>query len=75
MPVDSEARKQWTSAGTLYVRKAGVLYSRGLRQLVLVAPVVAFILHPAAGPVAALLVATVLFGFDRFQPGRLTSPN
>jgi hypothetical protein len=75
MPVDSEARKQWTSAGTLYVRKAGVLYSWGLRQLVLVAPVVAFILHPAAGPVAALLVATVLFGFDRFQPGRLTSSN
>lgn len=75
MPVDSEARKQWTSAGTLYVRKAGVLYSWGLRQLVLVAPVVAFILHPAAGPIAALLVATVLFGFDRFQPRRLTSPN
>lgn len=75
MPVESEARKQWTSAGTLYVRKAGVLYSWGLRQLVLVAPVVAFILHPAAGPVAAVLVATVLFGFDRFQPGRLTSPS
>lgn len=75
IPVDSEARKQWTSAGTLYVRKAGVLYSWGLRQLVLVAPVVAFILHPAAGPVAALLVAIVLFGFDRFQPGRLTSPS
>ena len=75
IPVDSEARKQWTSAGTLYVRKAGVLYSWGLRQLVLVAPVVAFILHPAAGPVAALLVAIVLLGFDRFQPGRLTSPS
>ena len=75
MPVDSEARKQWAQAGTLYVRKAGVLYSWGLRQLVLVAPVVAFILHPAAGPVAALLVASVLFGFDRFQPGRLTTPN
>ena len=75
MPVDSEARKQWTFAGTLYVRRAGVLYSWGLRQLVLVAPVVAFILHPAAGPVAAVLVSAVLFGFDRFQPRRLTSPN
>jgi Protein of unknown function, DUF599. len=74
MPVDSEARQQWTSAGTLYVRKAGVLYSWGLRQLVLVAPVVAFILHPVAGPLAAVLVSTVLLGFDRFQPGRLTSP-
>lgn len=70
MPVDSEARQQWTSAGVLYVRKAGVLYSWGLRQLVLVAPVVAFILHPVAGPPAAVLVSAVLFGFDRFQLGR-----
>ena len=31
MPLDSDARQQWTSAGTLYVRKAGVLYSWGLR--------------------------------------------
>jgi hypothetical protein len=74
MPVDSEARQEWSSAGVLYVRKAGVLYSWGLRQLVLVAPVVAFILHPVAGPVAAALVSTVLFGFDRFQPGSLSSP-
>jgi hypothetical protein len=73
MPVDSEARQQWTSAGTLYVRKAGVLYSWGLRQLVLVAPVVAFILHPLAGPLAAVLVSAVLFSFDRFQPGRLSA--
>jgi hypothetical protein len=75
MPVDSEARQQWTAAGTMYVRKAGILYSWGLRQLVLVAPVVAFILHPAAGPVAALLVSTVLYGFDRFPPERLTLPS
>lgn len=67
MPVESEARKLWNPAGTAYVRKAGVLYSWGLRQLVLVAPVVAFILHPLAGPVAAVLVAGVLFSFDRFQ--------
>lgn len=70
MPVDSEARRQWTSTGTLYVRKAGVLYSWGLRQLVLVAPIVAFILHPMAGPFAAVLVSGVLLGFDRFQPYR-----
>lgn len=70
MPVDSEARQQWTSTGILYVRKAGVLYSWGLRQLVLVAPIVAFILHPIAGPFAALLVSGVLLGFDRFQPNR-----
>lgn len=70
MPVDSEARQQWTSTGVLYVRKAGMLYSWGLRQLVLVAPIVAFILHPIAGPFAAVLVSGVLLGFDRFQPYR-----
>lgn len=35
MPVESDARKQWTRAGTAYVGKAGVLYSWGLRQLLL----------------------------------------
>jgi Protein of unknown function, DUF599/Metallo-beta-lactamase superfamily len=64
MPVESDARKQWTPAGTAYVRKAGVLYSWGLRQLVLVAPLVAFILHPLAGPIAAVVVSGVLFSFD-----------
>ena len=68
MPVDSEARKHWTRAGTAYVRKAGVLYSWALRQLILLAPVVAFILHPAAGPIAALVVCVLLFNFDRFHP-------
>lgn len=70
MPVDSEARQQWTPTGTLYVRKAGVLYSWGLRQLLLVAPIVAYILYPGAGPFAAVLVSGVLLGFDRFQPDR-----
>ena len=68
MPVESEARKRWTAAGAAYVRKAGVLYGWGLRQLVLLAPVVAFILHPVAGPIAALVVCGVLFSLDRFQP-------
>ncbi|MBP7567242.1 MAG: hypothetical protein KA795_14665 [Burkholderiaceae bacterium] len=48
-----------------YVRKAWLLYGFGLRQLVLVAPVVAALLHPFAGPVAALAVAWVLFALDR----------
>lgn len=65
MPVASEARERWARAGVLYVRRAGLLYGVGLRQLVLVVPVVAAILLPAAGPVTALLVATVLFSFDR----------
>lgn len=71
MPVESEARKRWTPAGAAYASRAGILYSWGLRQLMLVAPVVAFILHPFAGPVAALFVSGVLFGFDRFQPEHL----
>ena len=65
MPVGSEARQRWTHAGITYVRRAGVLYSWGLRHLVLVAPILASLLHPLAGPVAGLLVIAVLFGFDR----------
>lgn len=66
MPVGSAARAQWAWAGTVYVRRAGILYGLGLRHLVLVAPILAAILHPLAGPVAAVLVVAVLFGFDRF---------
>lgn len=66
MPVGSESRRQWHRAGVLYVRRAGILYSWSLRHLVLVAPVVAFILHPIAGPIAAALVTAVLYRFDRF---------
>ncbi|MEJ8827030.1 DUF599 domain-containing protein [Variovorax humicola] len=66
MPVDSDARNRWSDAGKTYVRRAGILYSWGLRHLVLVAPVLASILHPAAGPVAALGVVAVLISFDRF---------
>lgn len=66
MPVGSEARRRWESAGSAYVRRAGVLYGWGLRHLILVAPLLASLLHPAAGPVAALVVVAVLFGFDRF---------
>ncbi|PZP93929.1 MAG: DUF599 domain-containing protein [Variovorax paradoxus] len=72
MPVGSEARLRWTPLGVRYVRKAGLLYGFGLRQLVLVAPVVAAMLHPFAGPVAALVVAWVLYAFDRVA--RATEP-
>jgi len=67
MPVDSEARVRWTDAGVRYVRRAGVLYGVGLRQLVLVVPVVATLLLPASGPVAAVVVAAVLYSLDRFN--------
>ena len=65
MPVGSEARRRWSAIGSSHLRRAGVLYSWSLRNLVLVVPAVAFILHPAAGPVAAVLVVVVLSGFDR----------
>ena len=65
MPVESEARTRWNQAGTAYVRRAGVLYSWGLRHLILVAPIVACLLHPLAGPIAAVVVVVVLVGFDR----------
>jgi len=67
MPVHSDARRRWERAGVRYVRRAGVLYGIGLRQLMLVAPVVAAILHPLAGPVAAVLVAALLFSLDRYS--------
>ncbi|MEN9544164.1 MAG: hypothetical protein RLZZ598_997 [Pseudomonadota bacterium] len=69
MPVESELRRRWSNAGVVYVRRAGLLYSWGLRNLILVAPIIAAIVHPAAGPVAALLVVAVLSGFDRVEVG------
>ena len=66
MPVASEARQRWAPAGTAYVRRAGLLYSWGLRHLILIAPILASLLHPVAGPVAAVLVVMVLSRFDRF---------
>ena len=64
MPVESEARMRWADAGAAYVRRAGLLYSWGLRHLILVAPILACLLHPLAGPIAAVLVVVVLVRFD-----------
>jgi len=65
LPVGSAARGRWADAGGAYVRKAGLLYSWSLRSLLLIVPLVAYLLHPSAGPVAAVLVLGVLQGFDR----------
>lgn len=64
MPAGSETKRQWLATGRRYVGQAGRLYSLGLRHLVLVAPVVAALLHPLAGPVAAVLAVAVLLRFD-----------
>jgi hypothetical protein len=65
MPVESESRRRWSAAGRAYVRRAGLLYSWSLRNLLLILPLVAFILHPLAGPLAGVLVVAVLSVFDR----------
>jgi hypothetical protein len=66
MPVGSPERAAWSVAGADYVRRAGVLYGWGLRQLLLIAPLLAALLHPFAGLPVALLTVTALSAFDRF---------
>lgn len=66
MPVESAERQRWAATGVRYLRRAGLLYSWGLRHLILLAPILAAIPHPAAGPPVAVAVVAVLFGFDRF---------
>jgi uncharacterized membrane protein len=65
MPVGSEARVRWAPLGVAYLRRAGILYGIALRQLILIAPIVVSLVHPMAGPIAALIVVAVLIGFDR----------
>lgn len=67
MPVGSPQRRRWAATGTAYVRKAGWLYSWGLRQLMLLVPVVAFLLHPLAGVAGAMVVVVALIQFDRYR--------
>jgi uncharacterized membrane protein len=74
IPIESPARKRWDGAGKAYVRKAGLLYSVGLRHLILVVPVVAAILSPIAGPVAAIAVVAVLLSFDRLAADTFNAP-
>lgn len=66
MPVGSAERLRWTAAGVSYVRQAGMLYGWGQRHLILVAPILAALLHPWAGPAAAVAVLGVMLKLDRF---------
>ena len=68
MPAEAQEKRLWIPIGEDYVRKAGLFYSTGLRYFVLIAPVVVAILHPIAGPVAAILVTTVLYSLDQSHP-------
>ena len=67
MPIESDERHRWGSTAIAYLRRAGLLYSWGLRHLLMVAPLLVFIVYPLAGPVASVLVVAALFAFDRFQ--------
>ena len=56
----------------LLILASGLGLSRGyavviLCHLILVVPILAALLHTAAGPVAALLVVGVLWRFDRYR--------
>lgn len=75
MPVGSAPRQRWAASGAAYVRRAGLLYSWGLRHLVLVAPIVVFIVHPFAGPVAAFMAVMVLRRFDRVSSASAAAPD
>lgn len=68
MPADALEKRQWIPIGENYVRKAGLFYSTGLRYFVLIAPVVVGIVHPVAGPIAALIVTAVLYSLDQNHP-------
>ena len=74
IPVGTDARRRWHEAGRRYVRRAGLLYSWGLRQLIFVVPILVAILRPSAGPVAAAAVVLALWGFDRHQGDHAAPP-
>ena len=63
-------RWRWLATDTAYVRRAGILYSKRLRHLLLVAPEVAFIFHPLASSVIAHGTVVVLRSFDRMCSNR-----
>lgn len=67
MPVASEQRTRWGRTAVAYLRRGGLLYSWGLRHMLMVAPLLVFIVYPLAGPVAAALAVAALFAFDSFQ--------
>ncbi|RZL03893.1 MAG: DUF599 domain-containing protein [Rubrivivax sp.] len=65
MPVDSPERQSRLPMVSDYIRRAGILYSWGLRLFLFLAPIIAGLVNPLAMPVAALVLALVLRPFDR----------
>ena len=69
LPVGSEERLRRTSMAIDYVRRAGILYSWGLRLFLFLAPIVAGLVNPVAMPFAAIALTLVLRAFDRAPAG------
>lgn len=73
MPVGCAARTRWADTGRSHLRFAGVLYSWGLRCMILVTPVLVSIVYSPAGPFAALLVTGLLLWLERVSPPEATN--
>ena len=65
LPAKSEQRERRTPMAIDYVRRAGLLYSWGLRFFLFVAPVVVGLVNEFAMPLAAACLVVVLRFFDR----------
>jgi hypothetical protein len=63
MPQDRPERQQLNPSAQIHVRRAGMMYSWGLRLFLMVLPVVAGIVHPMAmlPATALLLIGLILF--------------
>ncbi|HET9644266.1 MAG TPA: DUF599 domain-containing protein [Burkholderiaceae bacterium] len=70
MPVGSPEREQRLPMAVDYLKRAGVLYSWGLRFFLLVAPIVVGLINSLLMPAAAIALVVVLQHFDR-GPGAL----
>jgi hypothetical protein len=65
MPVDRPERDDLNPAAANHVRRAGLMYSWGLRLFLMVLPVVAGVVHPLAMLPATLLLIGGLVLFDQ----------
>jgi hypothetical protein len=65
LPVDCAERCRRTAMADVYVRRAGLMYSWGLRCFLLLVPSLAGLVHPFIMPAAALGTIAALRAFDR----------
>jgi len=65
MPAQSAERRPLDPMAQVYVERAGLLYSWGLRFFLMIAPLVAGIVNPLLIPVMTAGLVFVLWLFDR----------